>query len=98
MSYALQIIKLLNGSSYVDEQFKSQLEILKITNLQRLIADPVVREYLGMSLIKGKLTSDLKEEVLVNALKEVVTDMMAGDFKVSKIYDPKIRNYHPIHD
>lgn len=91
MSYALQIIKLLNGSSYVDEQFKSQLEILKITNLQRLIADPVVREYLGMSLIKGKLTSDLKEEVLVNALKEVVTDMMAGDFKVSKIYDKKAR-------
>jgi len=91
-SMALQIINMLDASSYVSEDFKKQLNTVKVTNLQRLISDPSVREFLGISLLNGRLTSDLKKEVVTRALTEILTDMMKDDFKVSKIYKKEDRD------
>lgn len=96
-SMALQVINMLQDSSAVDDDFKNRLGTLKVTNLQRLLADPDVRETLGISLQKGRLTSDVKKEVVTKALTEIVTDMLTDDFKVAKIYNKKDRKKY-MHD
>lgn len=90
-SMALQVINMLQESPDVDNDFKNHLSVLKVTNLQRLIADPYVRDYLGISLHKGRLTSELKKKVVIKALKKIITDMLAKDFKVAKIYNKEDR-------
>ena len=90
-SMALQVINMLMGAKTVDENFKKQLATVKVTNLQRLISDPNVRQKLGISLQNGHLTSDIKKEVVTDALTEILKDMMKEDFKVSKIYKKEDR-------
>lgn len=90
-SMALQVINMLMDADTVDEKFKKQLESVKVTNLQRLISDPAVRELLGISLQNGRLTSDMRKEVVTEALKEILTDMMKEDFKVYRIYKKEDR-------
>jgi len=96
-SMALQVINMLQESSEVDNDFKKRLSTLKVTNLQRLISDPKVRETLGISLQKGRLTSDFKKEVVTKALTKIVTDMLTDDFKVAKIYNKQDREEY-MHD
>ena len=91
-SMALQVINMLMEADAVDEKFKKQLTSVKVTNLQRLISDPNVRKFLGISLQKGRLTSDTKKDVVTKALTEILTDMMKEDFKVSKIYKKEDRD------
>lgn len=67
------------------------MEDIKVTNLQRLISDPDVRKLLGISLLKGRLASNTKKDVVTKALTVVLTDMMNKDFKVSKIYKKEDR-------
>ena len=85
-SMALQVINMLMGAKTVGENIKKQMTTVKVTNLQRLISDPNVRQKLGISLQNGHLTSDIKKEVVTDALTEILKDMMKDDFKVSKIY------------
>lgn len=85
-SMALQVLNMLSQSPLVPEEKKKQLDTLKVTNLERLVSDPKVRECLGISWKNGRMTSDVKKEVVTNALVEIVDDMLKPDFKVSKIY------------
>ena len=96
-SMALQVINMLMDAETVDEKLKKQLTAVKVTNLQRLISDPGGRKFLGISLQKGRLTSDTKKEIVTEALTEILTDMMKEDFKVSKIYKKEDREKY-IHD
>lgn len=91
-SMALQVINMLMEADTVDDGLKKQLTTIKVTNLQRLIADPYVRMFLGISLQNGRLTSDIKKEVITMALVEILTDMMKENFKVSKIYKKEDRD------
>lgn len=91
-SMALQVINMLMDTDTVEDSFKEQLKKVKVTNLQRLISDPGVRTFLGISLKNGRLTSDTKKEVVTNALTEILKDMMKADFKVSKIYKKEDRD------
>lgn len=90
-SMALQVINMLMNTNTVEENFKEQLKKVKVTNLQRLISDPDVRKFLGISLQNGRLTSETKKEVVTDALTEIIRDMMKEDFKVSKIYKKEDR-------
>ena len=96
-SMALQVIDMLMDADTVDDKLKKQLATIKVTNLQRLISDPKVRAFLGISLQNGHLTSDIKKEIVVDALTEILTDMMKENFKVSKIYKKEDRERY-IHD
>lgn len=91
-SMALQVINMLMDANTVADCFKEQLKTVKVTNLQRLISDPDVRTFLGISLQNGRLISDIKKEVVTDALTEIITDMMKEDFKVSKIYKKEDRD------
>lgn len=90
-SMSLQVVKMLAQSSLVSDDMKKQLDNLKITNLNRLMSDPDVRKQIGISLQNGRLTSDIKKEVVTKALVDIVTDMLNPDFKVSEIYNKEDR-------
>lgn len=90
-AYALQVINMLNASSFVDDDFKTRMKKLNVTNLQRLLADPAVREKLGLALQNGRLVSDLKPEVLTKSFVDIISEMLTPSFKVGVIYSKSDR-------
>lgn len=91
-SMALQIINLLTQSPWVDESIKTNLDALKVTNLERLISDPDIRQALGISKKKdGRLGSSIEQKVVVEALADIVKDLMSPDFNVSRVYKKEDR-------
>lgn len=56
-SIPLQIITLLKSQEEVSDTIKDSLSKLNITNLQRLMSDPYVREHLGLEINNGILVS-----------------------------------------
>lgn len=90
-AYALQVINMLNASSFVDDDFKTRMKKLNVTNLQRLLADPDVREKLGLALQEGRLVSDLKPEVLTMSFVDIISEMLTPSFKVGVIYSKSDR-------
>lgn len=85
-SMSLQVLNMLSQSPLVPAEKKKRLDTLGVTNLERLVSDPKVREKLGISWKNGRMTSNFKKEVVTNALVDIVDDMLKPDFNVSKIY------------
>lgn len=85
-SIALQTIKLLEKSSVVPGEIKSNLKNLKITNLERLISDPQVRAFLGVEINNGILQSEVDEKEVIKGLSHIAKDLLDPKFKVQKIY------------
>lgn len=86
-SMALQIINLLSQSPLVDESIKANMDALKVTNLERLISDPAVRQALGITKRNdGRLGSSIDQQVVVKALVDIVKDLMDPTFNVSRVY------------
>lgn len=91
---ALQIVNMLNHSDLVSKEVKLGLKSLRVTNLQRLMTDPDVRDFLGISMKEGCLTSDVKQDLVIDALITIIKDFIKPDFKVKKIYSKADRkNY-----
>lgn len=59
--------------------------------MQRLLADPAVREKLGLALQNGRLVSDLKPEVLTKSFVDIISEMLTPSFKVGVIYSKSDR-------
>jgi hypothetical protein len=93
-SDSLQILHLLRNSDLVEEKFKSKLAQLKITNLQRLISDPYVREKLGIQKEEGKLCSTVNQADVVNELMSIINDLLSQKFAVSQIYNKENRKHY----
>ena len=70
-SIPLQIIGLLKSHPMVPNKLKEALPKLNITNLQRLMSDPYVREHMGLSINNGILTSNIQVDEVVKGLEEV---------------------------
>lgn len=86
-SIPLQIITLLKSQEEVSDTIKDSLSKLNITNLQRLMSDPYVREHLGLEINNGILVSKVKVSEVIKGLLKVVTDILNPEFKVSDIYN-----------
>ena len=84
-SIPLQIITLLKSQEEVSDTIKDSLSKLNITNLQRLMSDPYVREHLGLEINNGILVSKVKVSEVIKGLLKVVTDILNPEFKVSDI-------------
>ena len=93
-SVPLQIISFLKKSDIVDDNLKTKLSDLSITNLQRLVADKSVREKLGIEINSGMLVSILPHEEVVKGLVTIVTDILSPEFNVSKIYNTEKRKQY----
>ena len=90
-SIPLQIISLMKSHEAVSENIKNNLVNLNTSNLQRLVADPYVRENLGIEINNGKLISKLESGEVIKGLMKVITDILDPKFKVADIYDRKKR-------
>ena len=80
-SIPLQIITLLKSQEEVSDTIKDSLSKLNITNLQRLMSDPYVREHLGLEINNGILVSKVKVSEVIKGLLKVVTDILNPEFK-----------------
>ncbi|WP_455101547.1 hypothetical protein [Prevotella denticola] len=93
-SIPLQIITLLKSQENVSDTIKDSLSKLNITNLQRLMSDPYVREQLGLGINNGTLVSKVEVSEVVKGLVKVVTDILNPEFKVSEIYNREKRKQY----
>lgn len=85
-SVPLQIMNYLKSSNSVSSQIKEKLNDLSITNLNRLVSDPDVREFLGIAIERGLVTGTLDQKEVTKGLTQVVKDLLDPDFKVRDIY------------
>ena len=93
-SIPLQIISLLKSHPIVPNKLKEALPKLNITNLQRLMSDPYVREHMGLSINNGLLTSNIQVDEVVKGLIKIVTDILNPTFKVADIYNREKRKQY----
>jgi len=85
-SIALQTIKALQNAPDVPSDIKSNLINLKITNLDRLLSDPDVRDFLGIEINNGIVQSDVDKKEVLKGLIQIVKDLLDPKFNVKKIY------------
>jgi hypothetical protein len=85
-SIALQTIKLLEKSADVPDEIKSKLKDLKISNLERLISDPIVRTFLGIEINNGILQSEVEEKEVIKGLTHIAQNLLDPKFNVGMIY------------
>lgn len=90
-SIVLQTIKLLEKSTETPDEVKSNLKSLKSSNLERLVSDPNVRDFLGIEVNNGILQSQIEEKEVVKGLIQIVKDLLDPDFKVNRIYTKEDR-------
>lgn len=85
-SIALQTLKLLDSATEVPQTLKNQLKDLKITNLDRMISDPEVREFIGISIHNGVIQSEVEQSEVIKGLSRIAKDLLDPTFNVKKIY------------
>ncbi len=90
-SIALQTVKILQSSPDVSNDIKAGLGDLKITNLDRLIADPDVRDFLGIDIHNGLIQSDIEQKEVIKGLTRIAKDLLDPKFNVKKIYTKEDR-------
>lgn len=90
-SIALQTIKLLEHSSIVPVEIKSKLKELPVSNLERLISDPKVRNFLGIEINNGIIQSETEEKEVIKGLTHITRDLLNPKFNVKNIYTKEDR-------
>jgi hypothetical protein len=84
-SASLKALGLVQSKGKLTETEQASLERFPITNLDRLLATPEVRDRLGLVLEEGNLLSDVNPGELVRALKRIVMDLASKKIRVSDI-------------
>ena len=90
-STSLQIINLIKKSNDIPADLKSKVEKIKTTNLDRLIDDPDVRDFLGIEVNNGVIQSSTDEKEVIKGLTQVIKDILNPKFTVNKIYTKQDR-------
>ncbi len=85
-SVALQAMNFLKKSNCIPSDIKSNLSILPITNLGRLLSDPDVRSFLGIEVNNGILQSGINEEEVGKGLTQLAKHLLHPAFNVKRIY------------
>ncbi len=85
-SIALQAMNFLKKSNCIPSDIKSNLPILPITNLDRLLSDPDVRSFLGIEINNGILQSEINEKEVGKGLAQLAKHLLHSAFTVKRIY------------
>jgi|WetSurMetagenome_2_1015567.scaffolds.fasta_scaffold21540_4 hypothetical protein len=88
---ALQAIELLERSEYTPKRTKEELSNLTISNVERLLGDPDIREVLGIKLQDNKLYTEIEENEVVKGLSKIANDFLFNDYTVYDIDKKKDR-------
>jgi hypothetical protein len=84
-SIALQTIEYVKAKGNLSNEQMSKVDDLAITNVARLINDPDVKDFLGISFENGSIQSYLPEEEVVKGLKKIVLDVAEERINVNDI-------------
>jgi hypothetical protein len=82
---SLKVLDFVRAAGKLTAEQTAALERFPITNLDRLLATPDVRELLGLNQEGGDLLSDLPQAELVRSLKKIVNDLASGAVTVGKL-------------
>ena len=84
-------LQLLDYIKQQDPALASRLSNVPITNLKRLIDDPSVRDFLGITLTKDEIQKKYDDNELMKPLRRIINDLSSGQIKVSDIDNKKQR-------
>ena len=84
-SLSLQALKYVKENADLDEDTKNNLSSIAITNLDRLLNDPSVREALGLELEDGELQTHLQKIEVLKGLGKIVKDLATKKINVNDI-------------
>lgn len=82
---SLKVLEFVKAAGKLNAEEVASLERFPITNLDRLLGTPEVRERLGLTLEDGDLLSDLPEAELLRPLRRIVTDIASKAVTVARI-------------
>jgi hypothetical protein len=91
---AIQALNFLREQPFISDDLKAELPVVKITNLQRVLSDPDVREAFGLTVENGVLTSELEPDEVAKPLQRVVRDLLKPTFTVKQIYSKNDRSFY----
>lgn len=80
--------KLTRGVQVLDFMRDNTLDVhnIDVTNIDRLVSTPYVREQIGLDFKDGSMALDKSKKNVVNNLKKVSSSMSETNFNVGKIY------------
>lgn len=84
-NFSLKVLDFVRSAGKLSAADVAALERFPITNLDRLLETPEVRERLGLSIDVGDLQSDLPPSELLRPLKRIVSDLATKSVKVGHI-------------
>lgn len=87
----VKAVEFVQGNSKLDEETQEKIGSIAITNLGRLLDDPKVRDFLGISLEEGEIVTKLPAEEALKGLTKIVTDLANKKINVNDIRYKKDR-------
>ncbi len=84
-SASLQIVDFVKRSGALHAETVEKLATFPITNLDRLVSNPHVREVLGIQLVHGQIETKLPPDEVIKGLTRLVTDIADKQITVSNI-------------
>jgi hypothetical protein len=91
---SLKVLEFIKAAGKLSVEELAALERFPITNLDRLLGSPEVRERLGLTTEGGDLLSDLPQTELLRPLRKIVSDLATKKISVSAIKSKEDRiNY-----
>ncbi len=82
---SLKVLDFVKAAGKLSADETAALERFPITNLDRLLGSPEIRERLGLTLEGGDLMSDLPQAELLRPLKKVVSDLASKSVTVAQL-------------
>lgn len=82
---SLKILEFVRTAGKLSDEEEDALERFPITNLDRLLGTPEVRERLGLVFLNGEYFSDLPKSELIKPLKKIISDIGLKKVRVSSI-------------
>jgi hypothetical protein len=84
-SPVMQLLEFAKAMDNLDSDTNQLIEDISITNLERLIKDPYIREFLGIYFENGILKSSLPKEEVKKGIKRIITDLSQKKINVNNI-------------
>jgi hypothetical protein len=81
----LQVFEYAKKMNNLDSIVLQHIEDISITNLERLISDPYVREFLGIDFEDGNLTTNYPREEVNKGLGKMISDLALKNINVNDI-------------
>jgi hypothetical protein len=84
-SAPLKVIDFMRERGGLSPSVRAKLKNVSITNLERLLNDPDVRQALGVEIRQGMVTAVLPEKEVTKGLRKVLTDLATEAINVNTI-------------